>query len=153
DSVSSNLAPGTSYFVRDIYLRDLETQTTVRVSATPDGSAGANAEASKPVITPDGRYVAFSSPANNLVADDRNLFSAVFVWDRISGRSERVSVSSSGTESNGACGPPSISADGRFVAFTSAATTLAPVGTTSRTRVFVRDRVAGTTTWESFVPD
>jgi Tol biopolymer transport system component len=152
DSLASNLAPGTSYFVRDIYLRDLQAGTTVRVSSTPDGSAGANAETTKPVISPDGRYVAFASPANNIVSDDHNLLNDVFVWDRISGRAERVSVSSSGAESNGACVAPSISADGRFVAFTSAATTLAPVGTTSRTRLFVRDRVAGTTTWESFEP-
>jgi len=96
--------------------------------------------------------VAFTSPATNLVPGDTNGGQDVFVHDRRTGTTERVSVDSAGTESNGSSERPAISADGRFVAFWSSATNLAPGDTNSLIDVFVHDRraPAPTTTTVSF---
>ncbi len=102
-------------------------------------------------ISADGRFVAFQSWASNLVAGDTNRHADVFVRDRKAGTSTRVSVSNGGAQANDGSGNEAISADGRFVAFTSSATNLVRGDTTScgdRTcrQVFVRDRRARTTT-------
>src|SRR5207302_353114 len=107
-----------------------------------------------PSISADGRYVAFHSNANNLVASDTNGTSDVFVYDRVSNRTERVSVATNGTQGNLSSYNASISADGRFVMFYSEASNLVP-GDTNRKPdsnglfsgldVFVRDRVTGST--------
>jgi len=78
-----------------------------------------NSGSSQPSISADGRYIAFSSWADNLVNRDTNGGKDVFVHDRISGITERVSVSSTGGEINLESGEPSISANGRYVAFVS----------------------------------
>jgi Tol biopolymer transport system component len=97
------------------------------------------------VISADGRFVAFSSRSSDLVAGDTNKVADVFVHDRTTGATERISVGSSEKEGNRASGLPAISSDGRFVAFESAATNLAPGDDNNVVDVFVRDRVAGTT--------
>ena len=110
-----------------------------------DGSVAAvptNEESQDPAISADGRFVAFDSFASNLVAGDTNGVVDVFVRDRVAGATERVSVSSSGAQANGSVSA-AMSADGRFVAFSSdlvAGDTLEDLDD-----VFVRDRVAGTT--------
>ena len=98
-------------------------------------------------ISGTGRYVAFSSTATNLVTGDTNGINDVFVRDRVARRTERVSVSSGGTQGVGACSPfqsgsftPSISADGRYVSFTSCATNLVPGDANLAADVFVHDR-------------
>src|SRR5262245_22104251 len=101
-------------------------------------------------ITPDGRFVAFMSFADNLVAGDTNGVADVFVRDRLTGTTERVSVSSRGREGDGHSGiglnnGADISDDGRFVAFVSDATNFAQRDTNGNTDVFVHDRVTGTT--------
>jgi Tol biopolymer transport system component len=93
-----------------------------------------------PSISADGRYVAFASAASTLVAGDTNLAEDVFVYDRVARTNERVSVSSLGAEGNGASYGPAISADGRHVAFTSAASNLTPGDSNEQLDVFVRDR-------------
>ncbi len=104
--------------------------STERVSVASDGSE-ANGSSQWPAITPDGRYVAFSSHASNLVDGDGNGQMDVFVHDRNTGTTERVSVDSSGVEGNGLSGGWGLatSSDGRFVAFDSGATNLVPSDT------------------------
>ena len=100
-------------------------------------------------VTPDARFVAFMSFADNLVPGDTNLSADVFVRDRLAGTTERVSVTSRGREGNGHSGISServdLSDDGRFVAFDSEATNLVRNDDNARSEVLVRDRLTGTT--------
>jgi len=115
-----------------------------RVSVASDG-AEANAHSRFPAVSADGRYVAFESEAGNLVADDTNGVSDIFVHDRETGETERVSVASGGAEANGASHAPAISADGRYVVFESQAINLTGENTNGRNNVFVHDRQTGDT--------
>ena len=117
---------------------------TSRVSVTTSGAQG-NDHSFGPTVSPDGRYVAFASTASNLVPSDTNGFDDVFIRDRRAGTTSRVSLSSTGSQGNHASFGPMISADGRYVAFTSYATNLVPGDTDNVTDVFIRDRRAGTT--------
>lgn len=96
-------------------------------------------------ISADGRFVAFRSESSNLAPGDTNGQPDVFLRDMLTGTTQRVSVSSTGVQGDGASALPSISADGRYVAFESDATNLVAGDTNGWTDVFVRDRVAGTT--------
>ncbi len=119
-----------------------------QVSAS-GGPAPANGDSAGAAISADGRFVAFTSDASNLVAGDTNRNGDVFVRDRVAGTTERVSVSSSGAQANGrqTAASAAISADGRFVAFDCREPASEPRSPATRTRampdVFVRDRVAG----------
>src|SRR5438132_902839 len=113
-------------------------QTTMRVSVASAGIQG-NSGSHYSSISADGRFVAFQSGASNLVLSDTNGVYDVFVHDRQNGTTTRVSVDSNGAEGNGGCYEPSISADGRFVAFYSYATNLVPGGTNGWPQVFARD--------------
>lgn len=97
-------------------------------------------------ITPDGRFVVFSSDYSNLVPADRNRASDVFVYDRVERHVALVSRNSDGDKANNHSWSPSISADGRFVAFESRATNLSPDNDDGVMDVYVRDRVTKTTT-------
>ena len=119
-------------------------QTTSRVSLDSNG-AQVNAASLDPSISVDGRFVAFTSYATNLVTGDTNGERDVFVRDRQSGTTERISVDSSGLQANGFSECPAISADGRFVAFSSNASNLVAGDTNGFTDVFLRDRLLGTT--------
>src|SRR5438552_1365614 len=104
-------------------------QTTERVSVDSTGNQAEGADYSVtyiPSISADGRFVAFTSAAINLVPGDTNGVADVFVHDRLTGTTERVSVDSAGNQGNGDSRCPAISADGRFVACASAATNLVP---------------------------
>ena len=119
-------------------------QVTERASLGAGGTQ-AGFPAGNPALSADGRYVAFASHASNLVPGDGNNHQDVFVRDRASGTTERVSLGSSGAQSNGDCLGPAISADGRYVAFYSDASDLVPGDANETTDVFVRDRALGTT--------
>jgi Tol biopolymer transport system component len=119
-------------------------QVNQRVSVSSQGTQANDASAIQ-AISADGRYVAFISWATNLVPGDTNGTNDIFVRDRLLGTTERVSVSSSGQQANDYSQDPAISADGRFVAFDSAATNLVPVGVNGYTNVYVRDLRNGTT--------
>src|SRR5260221_119014 len=121
-------------------------QVTQRVSVDSGGAQG-NDGSFEPSVSADGRYVAFTSASSNLVPGDTTGFWDVFVRDRLSGVTERVSVDSGGAPGNSDSGVYgiSISADGRYVAFDSLATNLVPADTNGALDVFVRDRVGGTT--------
>src|SRR5438067_520517 len=124
--------------------RSAGAQTTERVSVVSGGTEGNNASLGS-ALSADGRFVAFDSSATDLVAADTNGVSDVFVHDRQTGTTERVSVASGGTEGNNASFCPALSADGRFVAFDSDATDLVAGDSNGATDVFVHDRQTGTT--------
>ncbi len=109
------------------------------------GQAGAQGDAGSLAakLSSDGRLVAFSSSATNLVPDDSNGIVDVFVQDRASGLTTRVSVAADGTQADDGSGDAAISADGRFVAFASRATNLVAGDTNGCFDVFVRDLQTG----------
>lgn len=115
------------------------------VSATPSGKAGNDASNTSD-LSSSGRWVAFASNATDLVAGDTNAKSDVFVRDTLSSTTIRVSVGAGGVQANSASTEPSISRDGRYVAFSSAATNLVAGDTNAAVDVFVRDLRNGTTT-------
>ena len=141
---ASNLAPGDTNGTVDVFVRDRAAGTTERISVGPGGVQG-NELSCCGAISADGRYVAFLSAATNLVPGDTNGANDIFVRDRRAGRTELVSVGPGGVQSNGGSCCVAISAAGRFVAFSSTATNLAPGGTGGFQQVFIRDRAAGTT--------
>ena len=143
-SEAATLVAGDTNGVADVFVRDMVTEATTRVSVPSAGGQSVGAS-SEPAVSGDGRFVAFVSSAGDLVAGDTNGVADVFVRDRIAGTTERVSVPSAGGESVGASSEPAVSGDGRFVAFVSAAGDLVAGDTNGVADVFVRDRVAGTT--------
>jgi Tol biopolymer transport system component len=146
DSYADNLVPGDTNGLSDVFVRDRVTNTTERVNVGPGGRE-ADKDSGQAVISADGRYVAYESWATGLVGGrDANDAYDVYVFDRVSRTTERISVTPKGTAGNAASFAPSISADGRFVAFDSTATDLVPGDTNGKYDVFLRDREAGTTT-------
>jgi Tol biopolymer transport system component len=123
------------------------------VSRVP-GNMGADGGSYEGAVTPNGRYVAFYSDATNLVngENDANGASDVFVRDRKSGATERVSEDSAGTQGNDESVYPCVSANGRYVAFQSSATNLDGSDTNTSDDVFLRDRKSGTTRRVSVAP-
>lgn len=144
-SDASNLVPGDSAGWTDIFVRDRWDGTTTRVSVTYRGGQSGG-DSINPVISANGRYVAYRSRARNLVPNDTNDEMDVFVYDLQTGAVERVSVSSSGEEANGLCIAPTISADGMRVAFPSLASNLVQDDSNgSAADIFVHDRATRTT--------
>jgi Tol biopolymer transport system component len=144
--------------VRQIFIRDRKKRTTTLVSRNPLGAPG-DSYSFAPAISSNGRYVAFESWADDLVMGDRNAVgnqasygSDVFVVDRKTGTTDRVSVSGGGVEGDGPSRRPSISGDGRYVAFDSLASNLVADDTNGTTDVFVRDRFSNMTTRVSLGP-
>lgn len=147
-SHASNLVPGDTNGVGDCFVRDRKTGSVARISVGL-GGAQANGESYFPTITPDGRYVIFSSLATNLVPGDANGAADVFRFDRTSGTIELVSVATGGGPGNGPSSADAwgvASTDGRHVAFQSDATNLVAGDTNGHTDAFVRDMLLGTTT-------
>lgn len=143
---------GDSNEAADIVRKDLLTGALELVSVTPSGTSG-NDVSMVSRISDDGRFVVFESYSNNLLAGtDSNGALDVFVRDMLNGVTLRASVSNSGGQANADSWEPSISADARFVAFTSLATNLVPGDTNGVADVFLRDRTAQTTQRISFGP-
>ncbi|MEG4109788.1 calcium-binding protein [Microcoleus sp. S13_C5] len=143
-SQASNLVPGDTNNKNDIFVRDLSTNTTTRVSVDSAGIQGNN-DSFNPSISADGRFVAFAS-FSNLVPEDTNNTSDIFVRDLLTNTTTRVSVDSAGNQGNSLSNNSAISADGRFVAFQSYASNLVPGDTNNRFDIFVRDLSTNTTT-------
>jgi len=143
-SSASNLVSGDTNALDDVFVHDRQTGTTERVSVDSTG-AESDGDSLEPSISADGRFVAFLSNATNLVAADSNNFGDILVHDRQSSTTERVSVDSAGAQSDGNSLRPSISADGRYVAFLSHATNLVAADSNAFGDVFVRDRQSSTT--------
>ena len=119
------------------------------VSVDPNGALATGGNSGQPDISADGRFVAFTSLAANLVVGDTNADWDVFVRDRNSGTTERVSVSTSGAQASGSsqawASRPAISDDGRFIAFDTYASSLVAGDNNNHLDVFLRDRQGGTT--------
>jgi Tol biopolymer transport system component len=143
-SFASDLVANDTNGRSDAFVRDLQQGTTRRVSIGSTGIQGDRAS-HIPFISPDGRYVVFESEATNLVPNDTNSVSDVFVRDRLQGTTRRVSRTSTGGQAHGPSRSPSISADGRYVVFESDASDLVANDTNGNTDAFVRDRRQGTT--------
>jgi Tol biopolymer transport system component len=153
-SYATNLVVGDTNGVRDVFVHDRQTGETSRVSVDSAGSE-ANGSSGAPAISADGRYVAFHSAASDLVAGDTNqcgyggpdpgMCPDVFVHDRNTGQTVRVSVDSSGNQGSGRSDWPSISGDGRYVAFSSLAPDLVPGDTNDRSDIFLHDLETGET--------
>ena len=146
-SDASDLLPGDTNGVSDIFVRDLQAASNILVSVAADGSWG-NGASTDPVMTPDGRYVVFVSAATNLVAGDTNGIPDVFVRDLLNGSTRLVSI---GAKGNGTgASSPVITPDGRYVAFFSTSQGLAAgVSASTAGEVYVRDLIANVTTWAS----
>jgi Tol biopolymer transport system component len=129
---------------RDVFVRDLRTHKTELVSVGLDGTVG-DALSVEPAISADGRFVAFSSRATNLVPGQKHRVFDVYVRDLKTHRTTAVSVNSSGGPAWRTSINPSISADGRFVSFTSRAANLVADDTNGFDDVFLRDLQTGTT--------
>ncbi len=143
-SNASNLVAGDTNGVGDVFVRDLQSGATERASVSSNEAQG-NRRSDEVVISADGRYVAFASRATNLVAHDTNRTGDVFMRDRTTGTTTRVSVRSDEKQSNDGAGDLAISRHGALVAFTSGATNLVPGDTNGSPDVFVRNRVSGLT--------
>ena len=139
---------------RQIYARNLTEGTTSMVGVNSSGTAAGNAYAIGPALSHDGRFVAFESYSSDLVANDTNGTSDVFVRDLVGGTTRLVSVNVSGTGSGNefSGGPLSLSADGRFLTFISYASDLTADPDKAGTDVFVRDVLTGHTRLASALP-
>ena len=144
-SSADNLVQGdTNGYRADIFVRDRLNSTTERISVASDGSE-ANHRSGLPSISADGLTLAFLSDASNLVAGDTNNATDIFVHNRVTRTTERVSVASNGTQGNDWSGGPDLSADGRVVVFSSTASNLVSGDTNNYFDVFVHDRNNATT--------
>jgi len=140
-SLASNLVTADSNECADIFVHDRVTGTTERVSVSSAGEQSNSHSGGCLAISADARYVVFVSQASNLVDGDTNDAHDIFVHDRATETTERVSVSSAGEQGNStSVWDVSVSPDGRYVAFYSDASNLVPGDTNGYSDVFVRDR-------------
>lgn len=160
-SAAANLVAGDTNGIEDVFVHDRDTATTTRMSVATGGAQQTgslqNLERGA-AISGDGRYVVFLSLAADLVASDTNGWADVFMHDRQTGATTRVSVASDGTQGNQHSFDPAISADGRYVTFTSSASNLVAndnnpcnppnveCSVPTAIDVFVRDTQTNTTT-------
>lgn len=147
NSSAANLIPSDTNAVTDVFRHDLQTGQTQRVSVNSSGqqddaTGGNDFSPDTPSISSDGSYVTFSSLSQNLVTSDGNMSSDIFVRDFSQALTLRVSVSSNGAQADGPSYSPTISADGRYVAFVSNAGNLAPKPIGRAQSAFVHDRDA-----------
>lgn len=145
ESRATKLVPNDTNNTDDIFVYNIKKRQTIRVSVSSNG-VQANGESSKPSISADGRYVAFASKASNLVPGDTNDVSDIFVHDLTTGKTTRVNLTSRDKQINGSSGTAIISANGRFVAFTSSDNKIVPHDLNLSGDAFIRDLKLGTTT-------
>ena len=150
ESSATNLVAGDTNNATDIFVRDRISGSTVLVSVSMNGTVP-NGNSRDPVMTPDGRYVAFVSEASNLVPGDVNGIPDVFVRDLTANTTTLVSVGAVSTGSaslQSGSESPDITPDGHFIMFYSSATNVVTGGIKAG-EVYVRDVVGGTTIWAS----
>jgi uncharacterized repeat protein (TIGR01451 family) len=144
-SIASNLVQGDNNGAVDVFVRDLEIGTTELISVSSDRSQGNNDSLSPSAsISADGRYVVFYSYATNLVSNDTNDVADIFLHDRQSGTTKRISFGINGSEANEVSLSPSISADGRYIVFSSLASNLVSGDTNETGDIFVYDSITET---------
>jgi len=145
ESGASNLVVGDTNSRTDVFVHDLVSSTTTRVSLTTGGAQAADGQSLAPSISDDGRYISFYSYASTLVAGDTNSNWDVFVRDTVLATTTRVSVSTAGVEGDFGALQQAISADGRYVVFGSSSTNLVTGDTNGESDIFLRDLVLQTT--------
>jgi Tol biopolymer transport system component/lysophospholipase L1-like esterase len=150
-SLARDLVSGDTNGADDVFAWERQTNTTTRISTTSSGDQ-LNAGSAGPVLSANGRFVAFESEADTLVAGDTNSVNDIFVLDRETESIRRVNISSGGAQANAVSNRPSISADGRFVAYTSAATNLSGEDADPWYDAFMWDGATGSTTLLSAAP-
>jgi len=150
-SEASNLVPGDTNGMEDVFVHDVWTGTTTRVSVDSSGREG-DGRSYYPALSASGRYVAFSSFATNLVPSDTNGWSDVFVHDCSLGTTTMVSVDSTGVQGDYNSLYPDISSDGTRVVFESGASNFAVGDTNGAPDIFMRDLTIGVTVCASVVP-
>ncbi len=143
-SDATGLVPGDTNGAGDVLVRDRRAGTTERISVSSAGVQG-DGESRTASITPEGRYAVFASRAANLVPGDTNAGGDVFLRDRRTGTTTRVSVAPGGGQADGDSSAVTMTPDGRYVAFDSLASNLVPGGTPGPRAVFVRDLTTGAT--------
>jgi Tol biopolymer transport system component len=145
DSKARNLVPGDANQAWDVFVHERQTGMTTRLSVDSSGTEG-NGDSFATMnssISADGRYVVFASVASNLVAGDGNGKADVFLHDRQTHSTVRLSVDAAGVEGDGDSFEPALSGDGRYVVFTSFAANLAPVPAQSVPTIYLHDRLTG----------
>lgn len=152
-SDASNLVPGDTNNACDSFVRDRMTGVTTRVSVASDGTQANDFSFAPGSLSADGRFVVFDSDATNLVPGDTNMVTDVFVHDRQTGETTRVSIAKDGSQGNDFSLAGHISANGQIVVFTSAASNLVPEDTNGESDIFVHDRLTGQTTRVSMASD
>jgi len=144
-SVATNLVANDTNAQMDVFVRDTVLGTTRRVSVDALGAQGNNASA-RASMSDDGRFVAFTSGATNLVAGDTNGFNDVFIYDMITGAPTRINVAADGTQANGNANLAQLSSDGRYVSYASDATNLGSSDTNGLSDVYMAVNTAVSTT-------
>ncbi len=149
-STADNLVSNDTNRTADVFVRNLDNNSTTLASVSTNGTSG-DGPSNPPVISSDGRYVAFLSRAGNLVANDTNRLNDVFRRDLQTGVTELVSANAAGTGSgNRTSFDPVLSDNGLFIAFGSQATDfVSTTDTNNSTDVFYRDMVSRTTSLAS----
>ena len=144
-SASDLVTNDNGFFGLDVFIRDRESNTTTLVSENLSGTGGGNGHSSYGMASTNGRYVVFESVASDLVANDTNDLSDIFVRDLWTETTTLVSVSTNGYSGNGISSDAVMTPDGRYVAFDSLVNNLTAEDGNVLGDVFVRDLVAGTT--------
>ena len=152
-SHATNLVPDDTNASDDVFVHDRTTGATTRASVATGSAQALGHSGPNSALSRDGHIVAFSSDATNLVAGDTNGIADLFVHDLTTGTTTRVNVATGGAQANDWCVLYGISADGRFVAFSSRATNLVPGDTNAFDDGFVHDRATGETTRVSVASD
>jgi Tol biopolymer transport system component len=140
NSRATNLVPGDTNNGPDIFVRDRQTGKTELVTVAANGVPANGGSDHSPAISADGRFIVYTSRATNLVPGDTNNAFDIFVRDRQTATTERVTVAADDVPANGGSYSPAISADGRFVTFSSNANNLVPGDTNGKLDVFVAER-------------
>lgn len=143
-SEAANLVAGDTNGAKDVFMHDRQTGQTIRLSVNSLGGQG-NAFSEFPEISADGRFIAFSSGADNLVAGDVNGYLDVFLHDRQTGQCTLISKSSAGLQGNGSSYDAKLSADGQVIAFRSEASDLVAGDLNGATDVFILELATGAT--------
>jgi Tol biopolymer transport system component len=148
ESASTNLVPGDGNSLYDVFLRDQVAGTTTRVSVGLGGADG-DGDSWEGAVSDNGRYVGFTSSADNLVPNDTNGRTDVFVRDLVAGTTERVSLDWTGAQLGSYSGVVRMSADGRYVAFSTDSYLTTPAKIDVDYQTFIRDRALAKTSWVS----
>jgi hypothetical protein len=136
-SCASNVVVGDTNGDCDIFVRDRVTGTTEVVSVSSTAELANSGSSAGPSISDDGRFAAYASRASNLVAGDTNQEVDVFLHDRLTGTTVRVSEAVGGGDADNVSQEAFVSADGRFVSYESTATNLVLGDTNNASDVFL----------------